>query len=376
MFRFAPLVVLVASLAMTNGSALAAPSTKDATTEIGDLAGASYRIDVPAKWNHELVVFYHGYEPDPKRFEKDDTLSPMFDPLLDRGYAVLQSGYSAGGWAVEQGYADTETLRRKFVRDHGKPKRSFVMGMSMGGTLTVMTIEQRPQIYAGALSMCGVLEATDSFLQHDFAFRAAFDYYFPDLLGTLVPVPDAYVPNDQVILRILDALHGNPKASKALLAYYGVGNLDDLAAVTAFNTYDFKELQRRAGGNPFDNAELIYTGSGDDEAINDGVKRYRADPKARAYVLHWYTPTGDLKRPMLALHDVGDPLVVASTAFEYAMLAQRKGNGANFTQQYVKRSGHCVFEPSEIANAFEELVNWVDSGHKPPSGALPAPAAK
>lgn len=376
MFRFAQSIVLVACLALADGSALADPSTKDATTEIGELAGASYRIDIPIKWNHELVVFYHGYEPFPKVFEKDEALSPMFDPLLARGYAVLQSGYSAGGWAVEQGYTDTETLRQKFIRDHGKPKRSFVMGMSMGGTLTVMTIEQHPQIYAGALSLCGVLEATDSFLQHDFAFRAAFDYYFPDLLGTLVPVPDDYVPDDQVILRILDALRGNPKASKALLSYYGVGNLEDVAAVTAFNTYDFKELQHRAGGSPFDNSELIYTGSRDDDALNDGVKRYRADPKARAYALRWYTPSGDLNRPMLALHDVGDPLVIASTTFEYAMLAQRKGNGANFTQQYVKRSGHCVFEPAEIANAFDELVNWVDSGKKPLSGALPTAVAK
>ena len=376
MFRIATSFVLFAGLVMASGSALAASSEKGATSEIGELAGASYRIDIPADWNRELIVFYHGYEPEPGRFEKRETLSPMFDPLLGRGYAVLQSGYSAGGWAIEQGYADTETLRQKFVHDHGKPKRSFVMGMSMGGTLTVMTIEQRPQIYAGALSLCGVLEATDSFLQHDFAFRAAFDYYFPDLLGALVPVPNDYVPEDRVILRILDALRGNPKASKALLSYYGVGNLEDLAAVTAFNTYDFKELQHRAGGSPFDNSELIYTGSRDDEALNDGVKRYRADPKARAYALRWYTPSGDLKRPMLALHDVGDPLVIASTAFEYAMLAQRKGNGANFTQQYVNRSGHCVFEPTEIANAFDELVNWVDSGKKPLSGALPTAVAK
>lgn len=376
MHRFALCILLASGLAMASAPALAASSAKNATTDIGELAGASYRIDIPADWNHELIVFYHGYEPEPLRFEHGEVLSPMFDPLLERGYAVLQSGYSAGGWAVEQGYADTEALRQKFIREHGKPRRSFVMGMSMGGTLTVMTIEQRAQVYAGALSLCGVLEATDSFLQRDFAFRAAFDYYFPDLLGALVPVPKDYVPDDQAILRIIDALRGNPKASQALLAYYGVGNLEDLAAVTVFNTYDFKELQQRAGGSPFDNSELIYTGSRDDEALNDGVKRYRANPRARAYVLRWYTPSGDLKRPLLALHDVGDPLVVASTAFEYALLAQRKGNGANFTQQYVKRSGHCVFEPAEIANAFDELVNWVDSGRKPASGALPSPAAK
>ena len=29
-------------------------------TEVGLLDGAAYRIDVPAHWNHSLVVFYHG----------------------------------------------------------------------------------------------------------------------------------------------------------------------------------------------------------------------------------------------------------------------------------------------------------------------------
>ncbi|MEO7916665.1 MAG: prolyl oligopeptidase family serine peptidase, partial [Dokdonella sp.] len=328
-------------------------------------------IDIPTNWNRELVVFYHGYEAEPKRFSKDEALSPMFDPLLDRGYAVLQSGYSVGGWAVEQGYADTEMLRRKFISDHGKPKRSFVMGMSMGGTLTVMTIEKRPQIYAGALSLCGVLKDTHSYLHATFALRAAFDHYFPDVLGPLVPVPEDFVPTTQVTQRVLSALRGNVTAKNALLKYVGVGNLEDLAAVLTIKTYQFKELQHRAGGNPFDNSELIYSGSGDDDALNDGVKRYRAETKARAYMLRWYSPSGDLKRPMLALHDVGDPLVVASTAFEYATLVQLNDNGANFTQQYVKRSGHCVFDPSEIANAFDQLVNWIDTGRKPPSGALP-----
>lgn len=346
-------------------------TTKDAGTKFGTLDGASYRIDIPPNWNRGLVVYYHGYEIESQEFNRGEPISPMFTPLLQRGYAVLQSGYSAAGWAVEQAYADTEKLRQKFIKDHGKPTRSFVVGMSMGGTLTVMTIEQRAGSYDGALSLCGVLEATDRFMQHDFALRAAFDFYFPGVLGPLVPIAKDYRPDDAIIGKINAALASNPKAANALLRYYGVGDLDDLGPVLAFISYDTMELQQRAGGNPFDNADLVYTGSGDDEALNDGVSRYRSDPKARAYALKWYTPTGQLKKPMLALHNVGDPLVDAKTAFEYAMLAQRAGNGDRFVQQYVKRDGHCVFQPDEIARAFDQLVRWVDNGHRPRSGRQP-----
>ena len=55
-----------------------------------------------------------------------------------RGFAVIQSAYSATGWAVEEGVADTERLRKHFVATHGAPKETFASGMSMGGTLTVI----------------------------------------------------------------------------------------------------------------------------------------------------------------------------------------------------------------------------------------------
>jgi hypothetical protein len=73
---------------------------------------------------------------------------------------------------------------------------------------------------------------------------------------------------------------------------------------------------------------------------------------------------------MLALHDSGDPLVPASTAYEYALTAQRAGHGDNFVQQYVNHEGHCVFTPTEIGGAFDELVKWTDGGAKPESGKL------
>ena len=361
-------LILFSCVACANGAAEAPDQAP--LLDTGTLDGAAYRIDIPAHWNHGLVVYYHGYAITPVQLPAREPIAPQLKLLVDRGYAVIQSAYSETGWALEQGSADSERLRRRFVEKYGKPRETFVVGMSMGGTLTVMTLETAPDAYAGGLSLCGAIEPTDRLIQYDFAVRAAFDYYFPDLLGPLVPVPEEFLPTPSVERKIAAALASKPDAAQSLLRVWGVGDLQTLAPIVAFNTYEVGELQRRTHGNPFANADLIYTGSDDDYRLNNGVKRYQADA-ASAYVARWYTPTGNLTRPLLALHDTADPLVPASSAAEYALLARRAGHADRFVQQFVNREGHCVFTPAEIGQAFDELVAWVHAGKRPPSGPLP-----
>jgi pimeloyl-ACP methyl ester carboxylesterase len=343
------------------------PNLTRAIVDIDTRDHASYRIDIPANWNHRLIVFYHGYALEPIVFRADEAISPMFQPMFDEGYAVLQSGYSAGGWAVEQAYADTEKLRGYFNAKYGFPRQSVVMGMSMGGTLTAMTIEQRPEVYDAAFSLCGALEPSDRLMQRDLALRAAFDFYFPGVLGDLV---SAAAPKPFDERNIAAALISKPPATQALLRWYGAADSNNLAPVIAFTGYEIADLQKRAHGMPVGNADLIYVGSGDDAAINAGVRRYRADARAAQYLARWYTPTGKLTRPFLALHDAGDPLVPANSANEYALAAARAGHGDNFVQQYVDREGHCAFTPQEIGHAFDELIAWRESAKRPVSGKL------
>jgi len=362
---------LLFSVALMLGSGAFAVASPKADTEIGTLAGAAYRIDIPADWNRRVVVFFHGTSETPLKYAPDESLAPMFGHILQRKYAVIQSGYSAGGWALEEADKDTERLRQRFVAGHGKADQFLVMGMSMGGTLAVLTIETRPDIYAGALSLCGAIEPSDAMFQRDFALAAAFEFYFPGLLPALVPVPAAYVANPKATAKIAAALATKPAAMQALLRWYGTADATSLPDVIADTLTDFRDLQRRAGGNPLGNADLIYVNSGDDAALNAGVRRYHADPKAAAWLARWYTPSGKLTRPLLALHDIGDPLVPAAGAFAYALAAQRAGHADHFVQQSVDRAGHCVFEPDEVAHAFDQLVDWVDAGRRPASGMVP-----
>jgi hypothetical protein len=141
------------------------------------------------------------------------------------------------------------------------------------------------------------------------------------------------------------------------------------------------DIQRRAHGNAFDNRNFLYTGTDpastfSDNLLNDNVRRYTADPHAREYLLHHYTPNGQLHRPMLALHTVYDPRIPANTLTVYAEQVAVSGFADNLVQQFVNRDGHCTFTEDEIGRTFDELTAWIDQHRKPPPGLLPAAPAK
>ena len=96
----------------------------------------------------------------------------------------------------------------------------------------------------------------------------------------------------------------------AVAKYAGLQSPEKETALgIAFFANILKELQQRAGGNAFDNRDTIYSGTEDDVLINRQVKRYAADPAAVEYVKRYYTSTGKLTRPVLAVHSYYDPVV-------------------------------------------------------------------
>jgi hypothetical protein len=124
------------------------------TTEVGLLNGTPYRIDVPEGWNHSLVVFYHGYAEHPT-FHIADRVIGQQQPFLDRHFAIAQSAYSQTGWALQQAYPETETLRRYFAKAYDAPHDTYAVGLSMGGLLVSITLELNPKPYLGGLDVCG-----------------------------------------------------------------------------------------------------------------------------------------------------------------------------------------------------------------------------
>ena len=208
-----------------------------------------------------------------------------------------------------------------------------------------------------------------------FALRAAFDYYFPDVMPRLVRVPSNYENSIEDRDKVLDALRDNPVGAMEMRNLTGLHTDANLAHDIAYWTFVVKDLQQRAGGNPFDNRNVVYAGtsaidSGDDFALNAGVKRYAAAPQARAYLVRHYSPSGRLGRPMLALHTIYDPTVQISQLELYGYEVQAAGAGQNLVQQIVNREGHCNFTEDEIGDAFDEMVRWTKGGPRPTPGVL------
>jgi hypothetical protein len=374
-------LLLASTLRLDAGALTPTPSHKQVLhspsgiTEVGLLDGAAYRIDVPAHWNHALVVFYHGYALQPVTFHIAARPESRELPFFDRHYAVIQSAYSRTGWALQQAYPETESLRRYFFKQYGQPTATYVVGRSMGGALVAITLELNAKPYLGGLDLCGAVGPTYQVMEHRFAMRAAFDVFFPGVMPRLVPVPANFEDTLADRNKVLDALRANPESATLMRNLTGLHSDLDLAHDIAYWTFVVGDLQRRAGGNPFDNRNYIYTGSSpssssSDFEINEKVKRYPALPRARAYLMRHYTPNGHLSRPMLALHTIYDPIVDPSQLSLYNHQVQAAGFGDNLIQQVVDREGHCDFTEDEVGQAFDEMVRWAHGGPRPTPGVV------
>jgi pimeloyl-ACP methyl ester carboxylesterase len=379
---------LVCLLALGLVQALAAPKPKPqanpapevvssarGVTEVGTLGGVAYRIDVPAGWNHSLVMFFHGYSEGMATFRTTDGLNEVTGPIFSRGFAVAQSAYSETGWALAEGVPESEALRQYFGKKYGKVQETIAAGVSMGGALMMVTMEQNPKPYAGALDLCGAVGPSYEEFQRRFAWLAAFDFYFPGLMPALVPSPPDYVETPALRAKIAAALKANPTAAAEMRSLTGLRTDADLVRGVSYFTFFINDMQRRSGGNPFDNRNFLYSGtsttsSASDEALNDGVRRYAADEAARRYLVANYTPTGRLTKPMLALHTMYDPLIPGWTLALYGHEVEEAGFGENLVQQYVHRDGHCAFSPQQVGESFDELLGWVHSGKRPVPGLL------
>src|SRR5207302_6395797 len=60
-------------------------------------------------------------------------------------------------------------------------------------------------------------------------------------------------------------------------------------------------------GIPFDNRDRRYSGSSDDDALNAGVERFQAT--ADADKVAPLQTAARLRRPLVTIHDTGDPIV-------------------------------------------------------------------
>lgn len=360
--RAATVLAAIALVAGCGGT----PAVSGPKTDTGQLGGAPYRVDIPANWNGELVMLLHGYEPQGMPRESPWPRNEMTPVFLARGYAVAASAYSSQGWSVEQAVPENETLRAHFVERYGAPSRTYLVGVSLGGSIALASLEQHGDAYSGALTMCGVnLPATTAFDDGIVTPLVAFDYLYPKALGLAaggLADPDSPPMVDPEAIEA--SLKTNEGAATSLAARLEVPR-PALAGSLMLDYLVLREMQARAGGFPVDNRATAYAGFGDDAAFNKGVRRYSGDPGAMRYLDERSNLTGRIGKPLVIQPNNDDPTVPKRFNAVYPGLAKTAGKADELVVLPPVGAGHCDFTAEQTTAAFAALTDWVEKGRKP-----------
>jgi pimeloyl-ACP methyl ester carboxylesterase len=355
--------------------------------------GAGYRIEVPKNWNGELVLYAHGYRgqgleltvTNPDRLRKH---------LLEKGYAWAASSYSTNGYDVAQGVKDTHALGNLFKGMVGNPTRTYITGHSMGGHITAVLAEQYAKSYTGAFPMCGVTGDTDLF-----DYFTSYNLVAQALIGVekenqVFPADTAYatetVPKIQAQMEFKKFADFNPLAKKLKAVTRNLTGGDRPLFDLAFESYKVFLLGQNttdssygvAAGNVVNTTDLVYqldndpALSAEEKALNDSVRRVASSPQSKQQGLTGIPKvTGDIKIPVLAMHDIGDLFVPFSMEQAYAERVKANGKSDLFVPRAIRGIAHCDFTVQEETEGFDALVNWVEKGQKPDGDDILNPAA-
>lgn len=329
--------------------------------DIGEINGAKYKIHIPENWNGGLIMYAHGYEEIGEETEKFEEVAGGFMEIFtSRGFAYAESKYKRQGLVIKDGIDDTEALRAYFEMTYGKPNTCIITGHSMGGIISIATIEKYPYEYDGALPLCGWLAPVHSLLKHGFNMLVTYDYLFDSNEGKVIQGED-YVDEDV----IQEKLNMKPEITRLFAEHYRVRK-EHLPGVISFNQQVLKETSGWLNGLPVGNIQTIYSGFGDKNPdLNKNVKRYKADPHAQEYYIQYNTPTGNLQDPVIALHNYYDEILPVFNYEYYEQLTEIKRTGKYYVQQYAMSEGHCEFTNEEVEKSFNELLIWIKDGKRP-----------
>ncbi|MEV6596377.1 phthalyl amidase [Actinoplanes sp. NPDC051346] len=366
--------------------------------------GAAYRVEVPVRWNGDLVVYAHGYRGTGTTVYVD---SPgLRAHYIERGFAWAASSYSTNGYDVGQGVRDSYSLIDVFGRVAGTSARSvYLTGASMGGHVTAVGIEEYPRAFVGAMPYCGVLgdtELYDYFLDAnvtaaalagvpiDFPLAPSAD--FPDRwreriarilpeLGVTAGAPPVLTVAGRTWSDVVERRSGGQRPGfDGAFAYWSAARslapLDDLPFLFGLYPGLTGGTGGIADGNVTDNRFTVYRSTDKrrptaaEWRLNAEVLRVRRTDRADPGLDGVPRVDGRPRVPVLSLHDIGDLFVPFSMEQVYAERAARHGRARLFVSRAIRGVGHCDFTQSELRQGFDDLVGWVRDGRRPGGDAI------
>lgn len=359
--------------------------------------GSLYALYIPSGWNGDAVYYVHGIRDvdSPIDLRDQDGFYAARDMLGTMGFAVAYSSFSDNGFAVKDGAQRTHQLRA-LLRSQlkGPPARDFLVAHSVGSAVALHLAETYPTQYDGAFLMCGLVGG--SLLQTQYAghVRALADVFFPGALpGSVISVPAGFVLTQAQVVAMVTSNPaglfaiasiketplpyipvGSPLDPTSLASQTLVGSLfGPLSYQTRF-TSNIGELVH--GKSTFDNAATVYSLSASPlfpglqplvDQANATVTRYSMPPAAVNYLNQNFSPSGNLRIPVLTLHNTWDPGVPAFHEQELLRRVTAAGQTGNLLQRLYPAYGHCAIPAPVAIQSFVDMVGWVSTGVKPTS---------
>ncbi len=344
----------------------------------GNYAGGVYQIEVPDRWNGDVVYFAHGFRGNPPQLTV--SAPPLRPYFIEHGYAWAASSYSRNGYEPGVAARDTLALELIFAQRVARPRFSYIDGESMGGNVVTFSLEHFPTAYDGALSECGVVsgpEVLDYFASwaalaqyfsgthfiDDTMTSAGLDTAFSQRVLPALGTPDAPTDAGRAFTDAIMRLTGGPRPffEQGLAHQFGA-NFTVIAHAA--------ELAGPSSGAAQNNDTLYTLGPGFAPAadqLNREIDRFVPAPAYRdaAAYPEFQPMTGEIERPLITLHGTGDLFVPIGLEQSYARKVHSAGRDHLLVQRAVRRAGHCNFSDGERERAFDDLVAWVEQGRRP-----------
>jgi pimeloyl-ACP methyl ester carboxylesterase len=410
--RHAPLDSLGLAARSAGAEAVEDRATPDGGVLInGHVEGRAFSLRIPARWNGEAVLYAKPYSTpgsslgisaDPV---KDDPSLGVLPRAYAEGYAVGEPAYDKSGVAIQSG---THSLVRlsTLVRRIGA-RKVYVVGGSMGGGVVESALETAPSAFDGGVALCGVVDDWVNEVGYLIDIRAAYNYFTrstryalpgnPDLSRSGLPsaLPKALsfaIPVYQIV-QIKRLLHPvaalfaaaskhprGPEAQMIRNISAASGAPPELASflyplVTISLGMD--DIRATYGGSIYGNEDKVYSSpqlSPDGNlALNAGIQRVAADPKAVANAIAWHRATGRFTAPLVTLHSEWDSLVPYSQETRLRSVVEATDNLRNLRQFTVPTAmqaipgtslhgvAHCGFTSAQVADAWESLRRWTSA---------------
>jgi len=342
-------------------------------------SGAYYRICMPTgTWNGDLVIYAHGYVAfnKPITIPEDQLQLPggvsLPELINSLGFAFATTSYRMNGLAVETAVADLVDVADAFSLTHGVPTHTLVAGVSEGGLVTALAIEQRYDVFDGGLSTCGPIGDFRKQINYFGDFRVLFDYFFPGVMpGSPISIPQSLIDNwphyyTATIQPIVFAPTNTARLEQLLSVSHApyVSGLITTVDTSVYDALSYNVLATndavdKLGGQPFDNHDRVYAGSDNDTLLNQQLQRFSAAPAALNAIDLYYQTTGQLTVPLVTMHTTLDQQVPYWHQQLYRGKVIQRDSLAFHQPLTLDRYGHCYFEASDAVGAFLQLVSMV-----------------